>query len=275
MKIQYLGTAAAEGWPGIFCRCAVCREALRRGGKDIRTRSQAVIDDRILIDLPQDTYSHMLRFGLDLPSIGTLLVTHSHQDHWYPEELMMRREGFAVDMRGVLEIYGNDAVGAQLDRVVKDALEYSPNKARINYHEIREFETYHAEGYEFIPLKASHNPRENCFLYVIRKDGRTLFYGNDTGYLPEETWDFIREYRFDLVSMDCTMQKEKLETNHMGLPNNVDVANRLKDMGCADAHTKFVVTHFSHNGGWLHEEMEKRAGEYGFLTAYDGMTVEF
>ena len=100
MKIQYLGTAAAEGWPGIFCNCKVCKEALRRGGKDIRTRSQAVIDDKILIDLPPDTYLHMLTYGLDMPSIRTMLVTHSHQDHWYPEELMMRREGFAVDMKG-------------------------------------------------------------------------------------------------------------------------------------------------------------------------------
>ena len=64
MKIQYLGTAAAEGWPGIFCNCEMCKEALRRKGKDIRTRSQAVIDDKILIDLPPDTYLHMLTYGL-------------------------------------------------------------------------------------------------------------------------------------------------------------------------------------------------------------------
>ena len=80
MKIQYLGTAAAEGWPGIFCRCDVCKKALRLGGKNIRTRSQAVIDDKILVDLPQDTYSHMLTYGLDMPNIRTLFVTHSHQE---------------------------------------------------------------------------------------------------------------------------------------------------------------------------------------------------
>lgn len=275
MKIQYLGTAAAEGWPGIFCNCDMCRQARRLGGKNIRTRSQAVIDDKLLIDLPQDTYSHMLSYGLDMPSINTLLVTHSHQDHWYPEELMMRREGFAVDISGTLDIYGNDAVRKGLERVIADALEYSPNRAWVDYHEIKEFRTYAAQGYEFIPLKAAHNPKENCFLYIIKKDNKTLFYGNDTGYLPQDTWDFVKDYHFDLVSMDCTLQKTRLETNHMGLPNNVDVAARLRDMGCTDDHTKYVVTHFSHNGGWLHEEMEKRALEYGFITAYDGMTVEF
>ncbi len=275
MKIQYLGTAAAEGWPGIFCNCEMCKEALRRKGKDIRTRSQAVIDDKILIDLPPDTYLHMLTYGLNMPSIQTMLVTHSHQDHWYPEELMMRREGFAVDMKGTLSIYGNDAVKESLKRVVSEALEYSPQRAQIEYHEIKEFTTYSSQGYEFIPLKATHNPRENCFIYIIKKDGKSLLYANDTGYLAEETWDFMQGEHFDLVSMDCTMQRIKIPTNHMGLPNNVDVVERLKKMGCVDKNTKYVVTHFSHNGGWLHEEMEKQAAVYGFDVAYDGMTVEF
>ena len=51
MKLQYLGTAAAECWPAIFCECPACLEAARRGGKNIRHRSGAIVDDRVLIDL--------------------------------------------------------------------------------------------------------------------------------------------------------------------------------------------------------------------------------
>ena len=29
MKLKYLGTAAAEGIPGMFCNCRVCRNALK------------------------------------------------------------------------------------------------------------------------------------------------------------------------------------------------------------------------------------------------------
>lgn len=43
MKITYLGTAAAEGFPAMFCNCEYCREAKKLGGKNIRTRSQAII----------------------------------------------------------------------------------------------------------------------------------------------------------------------------------------------------------------------------------------
>jgi len=40
MKFQYLGTAAAEGWPALFCNCDNCEKARKAGGKNIRIRTQ-------------------------------------------------------------------------------------------------------------------------------------------------------------------------------------------------------------------------------------------
>ena len=36
MKLKYLGTAAAEGIPALFCRCEMCAYARKAGGKEIR-----------------------------------------------------------------------------------------------------------------------------------------------------------------------------------------------------------------------------------------------
>lgn len=44
MEIQYLGTAAAEGWPALFCDCEICRKARKTGGKELRTRTQSTVD---------------------------------------------------------------------------------------------------------------------------------------------------------------------------------------------------------------------------------------
>ena len=95
MKIRYLGTAACEGVPAAFCKCEVCERSRKAGGRNIRTRSQAVIDDTLLLDLNADTYIHSLFYGLDLPSIHTCLITHDHEDHLYQDELLNRQEGFA------------------------------------------------------------------------------------------------------------------------------------------------------------------------------------
>ena len=96
MKIKYLGTAACEGVPAAFCRCEVCEKSRKAGGRNIRTRSQALVDDTLLLDLNADTYVHSLFYGLDLPSIHTCLITHDHEDHLYQDELLNRQEGFAL-----------------------------------------------------------------------------------------------------------------------------------------------------------------------------------
>ena len=35
----FLGTGAAEGIPTPFCRCRVCENARKKGGKEVRMRS--------------------------------------------------------------------------------------------------------------------------------------------------------------------------------------------------------------------------------------------
>ena len=273
MKIQYLGTAAAEGWPALFCNCEMCKQAAKLGGKNIRTRSQAIVDNKILIDFPADTYAHMLQYRIDLPSIHTLLVTHSHIDHWYPEDLMRRSKRFATAIDETLHIYGNDAVYEELTQVAKRVGD-GYKDVRIEYHIVKEFEPFEAEGYEIVPLKANHKPGENCYIYMISKDGQSLLYGHDTGYFPEETWAYIKDKQFDMVSLDCTMISIKAGINHMGILDNIEVVNQLKALGCVKEHTKYVVNHFSHNGKMLHDELETTARKNGFIASYDGMIVE-
>ncbi|MBO7400508.1 MAG: carbon-phosphorus lyase, partial [Clostridia bacterium] len=90
MKLTYLGTAAAEGWPAVYCNCDHCKRAKAAGGRNIRTRSQALINDDLLIDYPADTYAHALANRLDLSAVRYLLFTHAHMDHCEPLDLAFR-----------------------------------------------------------------------------------------------------------------------------------------------------------------------------------------
>ena len=109
MRIRYLGTAAAEGFPAVFCNCAACKMARELG--ELRTRSQVLIDETLLVDLPPETYYHTVRVGIDLSAVSHLLVTHSHTDHFYAQELVNRGYKFAYGMRAkTLRIYGDETV---------------------------------------------------------------------------------------------------------------------------------------------------------------------
>lgn len=272
MKVKYLGTAAAEGWPGIFCGCQYCREARKKGGKNIRTRSGALINDSLMVDFPPDTYYHIINFNIDLSQLKHLVITHSHEDHFYTKDLALRKLGFAyLDERSVLNIYGNKAVESIMNQIIdNDAM----LKRYLDIHYVPPFETFEAGDIKVTSLKALHDPKEDCYIYIFEDtDGKRMLYGNDTGIFPEETWEYIKGHYFNLVSLDCTSGAERDGNYHMGLPDDIKVKERLIEIGCADEATKFVVTHFSHNGRLLHDELVELAKPHGFDVAYDGFEV--
>ena len=53
MHLLFLGTAAAEGYPGIFCECDNCKEARALGGRNLRLRSSLLVNDDLLLDMGQ------------------------------------------------------------------------------------------------------------------------------------------------------------------------------------------------------------------------------
>lgn len=95
-EISVFRHGGRRGWPALFCTCDNCRRAAKAGGRNLRTRSQAAVDDKLLIDFPADTLAHMYYSGLDLPRIRDCIITHSHSDHLYPADLEMRLDGYAV-----------------------------------------------------------------------------------------------------------------------------------------------------------------------------------
>ena len=275
MKLQFLGTAAAEGIPGIFCQCAVCQEARRKGGRFIRTRSQALIDDRLLIDLNADTYLHTLRYGIELSRIASVLITHAHSDHLYPAEIGMRKTGFAMfDEKSapVLTVYGSDKVGEKIESVLQTP------KINTVFREVRPFETFEVEGYTVTALPARHDPKAGPLFYLIEKDGKSILYGHDTGFYFDEVWDWFREKgkRLSLVSMDCTEGDKQIGyDSHGNVERDVAMQKKMLDEKIADENTLFVMNHFSHNGGKVaYDTFVPIAAGHGFLVSYDGMEIE-
>ena len=96
MKFKYLGTAAAEGIPALFCKCERCVVARRTGGKNIRSRTQAIVDGSLIIDWPPDAFMHMAQNGIDYTDIESVIITHIHEDHYYPQDFGNRRKWFAM-----------------------------------------------------------------------------------------------------------------------------------------------------------------------------------
>lgn len=272
MGLQYLGTSAAEGWPALFCNCKACEQARKRGGKNIRTRSQAIVDNTILLDLPGDTLSHANRFGIDLGRVNHLLVTHAHLDHFSTFDLHLR---IAPYQQGAapMDVYCNETVFQIFLRSLEPYL--MDYKKYIRFHILQAFDEFNINAYHIEALRADHTPTEECLFYRITRAGCSILYAHDTGFFPPDTWEWLAGKRNDIVSLDCTYCLQHSESRHMGLAACARVRQRMMDRDMADEDTVFVVNHFTHNCAEHngHEEISDAAQKLGFLTAYDGMTV--
>lgn len=275
MKLQYLGTGAAEGIPAIFCDCETCRTARERGGRNIRTRSQSIIDGCLLIDFPSDTYYHFLTYNLPLSKIHSCLITHAHMDHLYAKEALMRRHGFThLEDETPLTFYADRAGCMKL----AEAVDHEPREDVVRSVQIPLYTPFEVEGYTVTALRAQHDVKSDPVVYLIEKDGRTLLYANDTGGFPEQSAAYLENLgrKIHLVSFDCTFgAKDTDDHGHMTLSRCAAEKRRFMEWGIADEDTIFVINHFSHNGEkMLYEDLSELARKEGFIVSYNGMTVE-
>lgn len=271
MKIQWLGTAAAEGWPAMFCQCDACIEAQRRGGRNIRSRSGALIDENLLIDLNPDLLYQKQRFELDLGKVEDIVVTHFHSDHLTPRYLGLMFPVMAHrKSEKPIRIHGSARVLAMLE----------DHGGRVELIETKNGESFEAGGKLVTPLPAVHGgPDSQAQFYLIRKGGAAILYAHDTDLFCDEAWAILeREIKkpISLLSVDCTNGPlpHANYRGHMGFEQDVEIRRLLMEKGLADEKTVFVSNHFSHNGHVLYEEASERMKGEGFLISYDGMTEE-
>ena len=105
-----------------------------------------VIDEELLIDMGPSCFDNAARFGVNLSKLKTLLVTHPHEDHLYPQHLRWRNTDesllpltYVEKMRHggprftdipQLNIYGNSFVMETLRKSLDDMEELNKRKPK-------------------------------------------------------------------------------------------------------------------------------------------------
>ncbi len=278
MRLLFLGTAAAEGLPALWCNCPVCANAKKTGGREIRTRSQILIDDCVMLDFPMDTYMHVINNRLDLSRVDTVLITHAHMDHCYPQEFILHGAPFAHGMTEPhITVYGNKTVKKTFRQATKPEMRDSIKRS-ITLNAICPFDSFTTEGgYEITALPAKHTKGEDCLIYAVKHNGVTVLLFNDSGILPDETYARMAELnlKFDAISFDCTYGHARHGSGrHMGSLDAAGEREKMKRYNLVHENTKYVLTHFSHNCEMSHAELEQTEKDNNFTVAYDGMKIE-
>ena len=294
MNLQFLGTAAAEGYPAIFCNCTNCNQARALGGRNMRYRSALLVNDDLLIDFGPDLMAAAQRFGRNLSRVTTTLVTHAHPDHFLLENAQMRRETFTAHVAvPTLHLFGPKEVIEAFPRPAElpapsalpeistwskpaqepgNTIELAALRMRVTG--VHAFERWQAGTYRCQAFRAHHAVGALEALFYSIDDGQKAFlYASDTGPFPEDTWQALAGQAFDAIIMEETMGSGAYN-QHMGFEDFFQHVTRMREMSLLRPGGRLIATHFSHTSNPSHGELEAIFNPRGIEVAYDGLTLD-
>lgn len=284
MKLRFLGTSAATGFPNAHCRCENCVAARQQGGKSIRRMSSAMIDDNLVIDLGPDIDSACRDFGIDLADVEWVLQTHPHADHLSAIHATGRAASWAAKNAKQLEWLGSqqaiDLILGQLGKSAQKAdltVNEPDSVSKLKLTTIAPWNEYTVGDYRVQSIAANHDANVDPMLFAIEKDGRRLLYGTDTTTLPDDTWPRMADlgWTFDVVVFDHNdgFMRDVSQT-HMGSGGVLREFDLMKSAGMATESTRLYGTHISHHSNSTHDVEQAKAQERGYDIAYDGLIVD-
>lgn len=284
MKLTYLGTAASEGWPALFCGCPICREARRAGGRDLRMRASALVDEDLLLDVCPDLEGAMQRTGVDLSQVRHVALTHCHGDHFAVGLLHWFGPNFNhTKPQEPLHLYGSPMAHQRLHELLSRG---DGGEDFLCFTELRPYETVTVDARTTLTaLPAFHgDERVGAQTYLIERGGRRLMYLHDTGMVTDEMLEFLSGKHIHLVSMDATVGPIPAAKahGHMGFEHCLDIRRRMLDRGLADAQTLFIANHICIHACYdeeqhtmlMYDDMVRLVEPQGVRIAYDGLAVD-
>jgi phosphoribosyl 1,2-cyclic phosphate phosphodiesterase len=267
MEIRLLGTGAADGIPAYYGTDPVSQYARRHGGKDIRTRSAALIDGHLKIDLPPDTYAQLQRDRLSPLDWTALVFTHGHDDHFARRELQYALFPFTDAEYMPYPIFANEQVSAQIEDIYP--------QWPIEVVRTHSFTPFQHLDYKVTPIRARHKEDEDSQNLIIQHRGITFLYATDTGIWPHETFAFLQNYVLDGLVIECTDGLRKgTYAGHLDIDACVGVVDALRNSGVLRDDSRVITTHHSARGGARHMDLEKHLGRHDIEPGYDGMVIK-
>jgi adenosylcobinamide kinase/adenosylcobinamide-phosphate guanylyltransferase len=254
VRIEVLGSGAADGWPNPWCPCASCRAALEEGV--IRAQTSVLVDGRLLLDLGPTVGLSAAAQRLSLRDVETVCVTHRHVDHHFPQAWVWRY--WAHDARPLTVVAP--------PRVLADA---KPHLDELTSVAARPGDVHDVQGYVIRPVEANH-PDDAVLYDVTGPDGARLLYATDTGVLPDATVAALRDRAFHVVVLELAGTPIP---SHLTLDTWPGQVQRLREVGAVTDATDVAAIHLGHDNP-PPAELDRRLAELGARALRDGDVID-
>ena len=291
--IRFLGTGANDWLAPHECH-DICRERCAKvekwGGRNVRRPSSLFIEPDTLIDFTGPTAEALDTFGIDREAIRNLLITHGHNDHFQPLEILR----FAAGLPHPLTVFCTE--------IVRDALEFAATHqwdadqqrfvvVRGGHPGLRNIQVKTAPpgtsldmpGFRVTAVLANHmmdNPylilEQQALNFVVEMGAGTAFYGLDSSYMLPEAFEIASRFRFDVLILDATFGHLEIDPHRSGHHNFAMMENTIaqfREAGLLKENAVIAASHLSRCYVDPHDEIADGLAERGVALAYDGMTL--
>ncbi|MBE6644022.1 MAG: hypothetical protein E7612_01430 [Ruminococcaceae bacterium] len=249
MKIRMLGTGYGE-----------CKTR-KKSSKDFRRRGGVLIDEKILIDAPEDIFevAEDLGFSDMFDKVCEVIISHSHPSHFSVATIEK------LSKKNNVRVY---ATGKVLD-LIPDTPYIEKIKLSTSLPmEIGEYKLYSLAANHATDIKG-----EMCLNFVLSRD-KSLLYAVDGGGISFSAWKTLSQLKIDAVIAECAL--EAAETSFATTYHNNSLsAKTLRDILisgeiCTES-SKFVLTHIpTDRKRSVHDDLALSVRAYGMSVAYDG-----
>ena len=253
MKIRFLGTGAADWDIKTYDK-----------NKEYRFFSSALINSDLMIDVSPHISLSIDAHGGDISNVQNIVLTHSHADHYNKDMLEC--------------ICRNKEIGFFCNELCKSVL---PNRQNLKPTFINTGTEYTVGNYKVIPVCSNHivaETNEITHNYIITgRDGKTLFYGCDGGWIPVASYHILKKKKFDMVILDGTLGNADGDDRifeHNNLAMVKELAHTFRKH-MLNENGKIMITHLSKYSHASHDEICKELEPFGIGVAYDGLEIEF
>ena len=250
MRLQFIGTGNAAGIPAYGCNCKSCVRAQNLIESRRGPCSAALIfdDETLLLDAGSSNLGERYPAG----SFSRILLTHYHMDH--VQGLFPIRWGVVetIPVHGPADENGCDDLFKH-----PGILDFSDNLVA--------FEQRWFGKLSVMPLPLNHS--KLCLGYGLEHKGRRLAYLTDTAGLPEATEQFLKDWKPDVLILDCSMPPQPREPkNHNDVTMAIEVHQSIQPR-------KTYLTHISHTlDYWLSNNVG--ALPSAMTVATDGLVID-
>jgi phosphoribosyl 1,2-cyclic phosphate phosphodiesterase len=284
MEVRILGSGGNEGIPAFLCKCRVCTEARRRGGREIRQNACAHVTLAtglgILLDMPPQFKMAWDRYRLDQDKLAAILITHRHEDHTLGLKYLIDaipENGFR-QARTTTVYFPVDVLTGRLHQMDPKG-DYPPEGRRgpfVEFLPVKAYQTITLGSCKVTPLETNHQPLHGdgigggceTFGYLFDdSDGTRLAYMVDAQMdLPDRTAEVLSNARLDCLIFECTFERLEPPIGHTDIQSLIRIRQRFSPR-------VLIATHISHQN-LSHRDLVKVLAGEGIRVAYDGMRIK-